>query len=37
VEPWINNRRALNATVKRMMEISKHALALTLRAKSKAR
>jgi hypothetical protein len=35
--PWIKNRRALNDTVKRMMEMSKHALALTLRAQSKAR
>ncbi len=35
--PWIENRRTLNAAVKRMMEVSKHALALTLRAKSKIR
>jgi hypothetical protein len=37
LEPWINNRRALNATIRRMMVMSKHALALKLRAKSKAR
>lgn len=37
LQPWIDNRRALNATVKRMMKISKHALALTLRARSKVR
>jgi hypothetical protein len=37
LEPWINNRRTLNAILKRMMEVSKHALALTLRAKSKVR
>ena len=37
LEPWINNRRTLNAIFKRMMEVSKHALALTLRAKSKVR
>lgn len=35
--PWINNRRTLNATFKRMMEVSKHALTLTLRAQSKTR
>jgi hypothetical protein len=35
--PWINNRRKLNATIKRMMEVSEHALVLTLRAQSKSR
>ena len=37
LEPWINNRRTLNATLKRMMDVSKRALALTLRAKSRVR
>jgi len=37
LEPWIDNRRALNATIRRMIRMSEHALALTLRAKSKAR
>jgi hypothetical protein len=27
LEPWINNRRAPNTTIRRMMEMSKHALA----------
>jgi hypothetical protein len=37
LEDWISNRRTVDATLKRMMEVSKHAFALTLRAKSKAR
>jgi hypothetical protein len=34
--PWIN-RRTMNATLKRMMEMSKQALALTLRARAESR
>jgi hypothetical protein len=37
LEEWINNRRSLNDTVKRMMKLSEHALALTLRARSRTR
>jgi hypothetical protein len=37
LEPWINNRRVLNATLKQMMEMSRHALALKLRAITKSR
>jgi hypothetical protein len=37
LELWINNRRKLDATVKRMMEVSERALSLTLRAKMKDR
>ena len=37
LESWINNRRAVDATLKRMMKVSKHALGLTLVAKSKIR
>ena len=37
LEDWIGNRRIADATLKRMMEVSKHALALKLRAKSKVR
>ena len=33
LEQWINNRRSLSHTVKRMMRLSEHALALTLHAK----
>jgi len=34
LEEWIHNRRSLTETVKRMMRLSEHALALTLQAKS---
>jgi hypothetical protein len=34
LEAWINNRRKLDATVKRMMEVSERALHLTLRVKT---
>ena len=37
MQPWINNRRTLNATVKRMMKVSKHAMALMLRVREKSR
>jgi hypothetical protein len=37
LEAWIENRRTADATLKRMMGVSKHALTLTLRAKSKVR
>lgn len=37
LEEWINNRRSLNDTVKRMMKLSEHALVLTIQAKSRAR
>jgi len=37
LQPWINNRRILNATIKRMMEMSKRALVLRLRAQSRVR
>ena len=37
LEVWIDNRRTADATLKRMMGVSKHALTLTLRAKSKVR
>lgn len=35
LEVWIENRRTADATLKRMMEVSKHALTLKLRARSK--
>jgi hypothetical protein len=35
LQEWIENRRTLQETVKRMMKLSKHALALTLPATSK--
>jgi hypothetical protein len=37
LQAWIENRRTADATLKRMMGVSKHALALTLHAKSKGR
>jgi hypothetical protein len=37
LEEWINNRRSLNDTVKRMMKLSEHALALKLRDRSRTR
>lgn len=37
LESWINNRRAIDVIVKRMMKVSEHALDLTLRAKIKNR
>jgi hypothetical protein len=37
LESWIINRRTIDATVKRMMRVSEHALILTLRAKAKHR
>lgn len=37
LESWINNRRTVDATLKRMMKVSEHALGLTLVAKSKSR
>jgi len=36
LEAWIGNRRIADATLKRMMEVSKHALGLTLAAKTKS-
>ena len=35
LEEWINNRRTIEAILKRMMKISEHALAFGLRAKKK--
>jgi hypothetical protein len=37
LEDWIKNRRIADATIKRMMKVSKHALGLMLAAKSKSR
>ena len=37
LESWINNRRTIDATIKRMMKASEHALTLTLREKVKPR
>ena len=36
LQAWIENRRRADATLRRMMEVSKRALALTLHTKSKA-
>jgi hypothetical protein len=37
LESWISNRRTIDATIKRMMKVSEHALGLTLCAKSRNR
>jgi hypothetical protein len=37
LESWINNRRSVDDTLKRMMKVSQRALDLTLAAKSKSR
>jgi hypothetical protein len=37
LEEWINNRRTIEAILKRMMKISEYALAFRLRMKNKGR
>jgi Family of unknown function (DUF6788) len=37
LESWIKNRRTIDATIKRMMKESEHALGLTLRTESNSR
>jgi hypothetical protein len=37
LEAWINNRRKVDDTIRRMMKVSEHVLALTLVAKGKSR
>jgi N-glycosylase/DNA lyase len=37
LESWVNNRRVADDTIKRMMKVSEHALALTLAAQNRCR